>query len=138
MSIKLLFRSKFLTVSRIELGSKKYISFNWLNMYAPLEQVEAAHKRALEEAKEKKINTYVARTEEATGVLRPEVIGWWSTWVSSMKIGGIKKIVTVAKPIDDKGRPLSEINKKSWQTPVNYGGIENVNIDNPGDILNNI
>jgi len=138
MATKLLFRSKFLTVYRMEIGTKKYTSFNWFNMSAPLEHVEAAHDWALKDAKENNISTYVARSEDATGVLRPDVITWWGGWIPKMKAGGINKIITVAKPVDDKGRPLSEINKRSWQKSVNYGGIENVNIEHPGDVLKNI
>jgi len=135
MAAKTIFSSPFLTVTKYELGSKKYISFKWFNMAESKENVEEAHRLALNEAQSSGIDTYIAETQSAKGVLKPEVVSWWGSWVLKMKKGGINTIIAVEKPVDDKGRALSNLNMQTWQKPVDIGGITNLKASNEGEAI---
>jgi len=137
MSAKTIFSSPFLQVIKYELGSKKYISFKWGNMADSLENVEKAHKAALKEAKETGVKTYIAETQNAKGVLKPEVISWWGKWIPFMR-GTIERVIAVEKPVDDSGKALSDINMRTWQKPVNIGGIENMKAKSTGEAIGKV
>lgn len=123
-----IFEDKNLKVTKKKFG-KDYIEFEWGNMYVEKEKVVEAHTKAADVAQKEGISTYVANVKNASSVLRPEVVAWWSSWSAFLQKIGIKKIITIKKD----GDALRDINDKTWQREsINVGGIEHVDIPNEG------
>jgi len=128
----------FLTVFFMSLAGKEWIDFKWQDMYIEKKDIVEAHEKALNEAKINKVKTYVASTENAERiVLREDVLTWWASWIPKMFNGGVKKIINVNKPSTDQKAALGKLCNKQWTKSV-VGGIEVVDMDNPGAIRDEI
>ncbi len=114
----------FFRVVRCQRGAKKWISFQWLNLRAPLEDIKKGHEAGIVEAENNGITTYLAETQHSKGQLRNEVTPWWSTFIPTLNKGGVNKIITIDKSEDNKGAALDRITRKDWTKNLSSGGID--------------
>ena len=98
--------------------AKNYIMFKWKKFGIPLDQLQEAHKVALDTATENSIPNYMAETSEATGTLLPASVTWWEqTWVPKLQSSVIKKIATVVPQ-----SALASFSTDDWQA-VDFDNI---------------
>jgi hypothetical protein len=134
---KVIFKlSGFLRVVRLSTVNgegqfKRWISFQWLNMSAPVEEVKKAHRLGLNDAKLSNVNTYIAETQYRNNrELSEETKNWWPSWIPIMKRGGINKIITIDKPKDDSLHALDKITRQNWTKDLNVSGIDFYSAEN--------